>query len=49
MSIDRNALDKIVASPYIKDKTALESLKLLTQKLELRNRDVVSSEIPARF
>ena len=49
LSIDRNALDKIVASPYIKDKTALESLKLLNQKLELRNRDVVSSEIPARF
>jgi len=49
LSIDRNALDKIVASPYIKDKTALDSLKLLTQKLELQNRNVVSSEIPARF
>ena len=49
LSIDRSALDKIVASPYIKDKTALESLKLLTQKLELPNRDIILSEIPARF
>lgn len=49
LEIDKNALNKIVASPYIKDQAALDSLKLFLCELSLSNRDIFTSEIPVRF
>lgn len=49
LSIDKNALDNIVASPYIKDQAALDSLKLFTKKIGLHHCNIIPSNIPARF
>ena len=49
LSIDKNALNKIIASPYIKDQAALDSLTLFTEKIDLHSCNIVPSSIPARF